>query len=108
MRSAANREHWTDPLSAETRRRLRELHRVRPWRQLKILVLLGLWFGCAALALRLELLSVRVPCWILIGFCLNGLGAFMHEAAAGRHGRYEGSAAECRHAISERHRDPGR
>ena len=81
VRSATKRERWTDPLSAETRRRLRELHRVQQWRQLKILVLFGLWFGCAALALRFELLSVRVPCWILIGFCLNGLGAFMHEGA---------------------------
>ena len=72
---------WSDKLSPRTRERLRELHRIEYWRHLKILLLFGLWFALAAIALEIDSLWVRLPSWILIGFCLNGLGVFMHEGA---------------------------
>ena len=55
--------------------------RSRYWRRLKILVIVSLWLGMAALSIRVDSLWVWVPCWILIGFCLNALGEFMHEGA---------------------------
>ncbi|MCP5113137.1 MAG: hypothetical protein GY953_20090, partial [bacterium] len=68
-------------LSPQTRQRLRELHDIEPWRHLKIFFLVGIWLCSAALALEFESLWVRLPCWVLIGFCLHGLGVFMHEGA---------------------------
>jgi fatty acid desaturase len=72
---------WPESLSQPMRQRLRDLHRIQYWRHLKILVLAGLWFGVAALALEFDSLWLRLPCWIVIGFCLHGLGVFMHEGA---------------------------
>lgn len=73
--------HWAHSLSPAMRDRLRELHRLQHWRRLKIPAIVGFWFVLATLALRSDSLLVRVPCWILIGFCLNALGEFMHEGA---------------------------
>jgi fatty acid desaturase len=68
-------------LSPEVKQRLKELHEVAPQRHLKILVLIGIWIAAAALALEVDSLWVRLPCWVLIGFCLHGLGIFVHEGA---------------------------
>lgn len=74
-------EHWTQRLPPETRRRINELHGIEPWRHLKIPLLFAIWLGTATLAVWGGSLWVSVPCWILIGLCLHGLGVFMHEGA---------------------------
>jgi len=41
---------------------------------MKLLALLAIWGGCAALAINIHSLWVRLPCWIIIGFVLHSLG----------------------------------
>ena len=74
-------ESWKESLTPELRARIAELHKLTVWTRAKILVLLAIWAGCAAIAINVDLLVVQVPCWIVIGFVLHGLGVFMHEGA---------------------------
>ncbi len=67
----------------EIRRRIVDLHQITVWTRLKILALLAIWGGCAALAITIDSLWVRLPCWVIIGFVLHSLGVFMHEGAHG-------------------------
>ncbi len=75
--------HWAHDLTPEARARLRELHQIEPWRLLKVPCFFGAWLGATALAAWSERLWVVVPCCIFAGFCLHGLGVFMHEGAHG-------------------------
>ena len=72
---------WSAQLSPQMRDQLRDLHRIEPWKHGKILLLFAIWFACGAIAIHTPTLWVRIPCWIIIGFCLHGLGVFMHEGA---------------------------
>jgi fatty acid desaturase len=67
----------------EIRRRVAALHRITTWTRLKIVALIVIWGLCAALAIKVDSLLVRLPCWIVIGFVLLTLGVFMHEGAHG-------------------------
>lgn len=74
-------EHWAHRLPGDIRGRLNELHRVEPWRHLKIPLLFAIWLGTAMVAVWSNSLWVSLPCALLIGLCLHGLGVFMHEGA---------------------------
>jgi len=67
----------------DIRRRITALHKITFWTRMKLLALLAIWGGCAALAINIHSLWVRLPCWIIIGFVLHSLGVFMHEGAHG-------------------------
>ena len=74
-------ENWKRSLTPELREKIADLHRLTSWTRWKIVVLLGIWAGCAVLAINVDSLWLRLPCWIVIGFVLHGLGVFMHEGA---------------------------
>jgi fatty acid desaturase len=77
----ADGDAWKRNLSAEQRATVIGWHRTSAWTTGKIPVLFAIWFGCALLAVNVDSLWVRVPCWIVIGFVLHGLAIFMHEGA---------------------------
>jgi len=58
---------------------IRTLHRLRPWWNLKILVLVGVWACAGWTALHVPRLPVRLVCWFLIGATIQGLVILMHE-----------------------------
>jgi len=66
-------------ISVEKKRRIRELHRLNPWSNLKILVFLGIWAGCGLVAVSVPVLPVRLACYFVIGATLQGLAILMHE-----------------------------
>lgn len=72
---------WRAGLDARTRTRLRALHRIEPWRHLKVLALLALWLGPAVVAVRGASWPLVLACWLVMGLSLHGLGVFMHEGA---------------------------
>ncbi len=76
-------DSWKKSLTPELRARIAELHRLTLWTRAKILVLLAIWAVFALAAIHVDSLLVRVPCWIVIGLALHGLGVMMHEGAHG-------------------------
>ena len=76
-------ESWKNDLPPALRARIAELHHLSVWTWLKIPFMFGIWGATALVAVHNESLWIRIPCWILIGFTLHGLGVFMHEGAHG-------------------------
>lgn len=74
---------WAHQLTPELRTRLRELHRIEPRRLLKIPVFFVGCLAAVAVAAWSGRVGVAAPCCVLAGFCLHGLGVFMHEGAHG-------------------------
>jgi len=74
-------ESWRADLTPELRKEIAALHKLSAWTVLKIPALLGIWAICAAAAITVDSLWVRVPCWLMIGFVMHALGVFMHEGA---------------------------
>lgn len=74
---------WRKSITPEMRAKLLELHKLSTWTWAKIPFFIALWFALGALAIKVDSLFVRIPCWIVIGFILHGLGVFMHEGAHG-------------------------
>ncbi|MCA9648207.1 MAG: fatty acid desaturase, partial [Myxococcales bacterium] len=60
---------------------IEKLHEIKAIYNLKILALFALWLGPGALAVYVDSLFVRIPCWIVMGFSLHGLGVVMHDGA---------------------------
>ena len=81
--TAKSTTQWAHGLTPEARQRLRELHRVQPWRLLKVPLFFAACLAAVALAAWSESLWVALPCCVLAGLCLHGLGVFMHEGAHG-------------------------
>jgi fatty acid desaturase len=75
--------HWAHGLTPEARTHLRALHRIEPWRLLKIPAFFGACLAAVAGAAWSERMWVAAPCCIFAGLCLHGLGVFMHEGAHG-------------------------
>lgn len=71
------------PIAMELRQRVRELHAIQPWWNLKILVFAAIWAGAGWIALHTQLLAVRLACHFVIGVTLQGLGIVMHEGVHG-------------------------
>ena len=65
------------------RARVRELTRIHPWWNIKIVFLFALWAGAGALAVTTESTAVRVLGWVLAGAALQSLTIFMHEGVHG-------------------------
>lgn len=74
-------KQWARELTPEMREQIRALHQAEHWKHSKILLLFASWIGCGAIAVHVDLLWVQIPCWIVAGFALHGLGVFMHEGA---------------------------
>lgn len=75
---------WTKELTPEMRAELRELHKLDPWvTARKLALLLGIWAVLGTIAVSVDSLFIRIPCWIVMGFAFHGLGVFMHEGAHG-------------------------
>jgi fatty acid desaturase len=72
---------WKRGMTPEQRATVTAWHQLTPWTTGKIPVVLTIWIGCALIAINVDLLWVQIPCWLIIGFVLHGLGVFMHEAA---------------------------
>ncbi len=66
-------------IPAAKKARIRELHALRPWWNLKALAFAGVWAGAGWTALHVPLLPVRFVCWFLIGATIQGLAILMHE-----------------------------
>ena len=47
----------------------------------KPLILLAIWLACAAIAVTVDEIFVRVLCWIVIGGVLHCFGAFVHDCS---------------------------
>ncbi|MEW6279842.1 MAG: fatty acid desaturase [Candidatus Eremiobacterota bacterium] len=77
-------DSWTRHLSPEVREKLIELHHVNRRAAVRIAVYLGLWATAGSLAVLADSPWLRLPAWVLIGFCLHGLGDFMHMCSHGR------------------------
>jgi fatty acid desaturase len=58
---------------------IRELHRLEPRRNVRVVVFLAIWLVAALVALRLDLLAARLVCYFLIGATIQGLVILMHE-----------------------------
>ena len=74
---------WKDGLTPLLRTQIADLHPVSAWTWLKIPVLFSIWAVAAMAAINNPSWWIRVPCWVVIGFVLHGLGVFMHEGAHG-------------------------
>ncbi len=83
MESSISPSSWKNSLGPEMRESLRKLHELSLWTTLKIPVLLGLWLVFGFLAVKIDNLALRIPCWLIIGYILHSLGIFMHEGAQG-------------------------
>ena len=83
MTTNAVDRRWAHELTPEARTRLRELHRIERWRLLKIPAFFAACFGSTAIAAWSASVWPAAPCCILAGFCLHGLGVFMHEGGHG-------------------------
>lgn len=66
-------------LSPERRARIRALHRLRPWRNLRIVEFLAIWAIAGWTAVHVPILAVRLVCWFVIGATIQGLVILMHE-----------------------------
>lgn len=58
---------------------IRELHRLEPWRNARVLAFVAIWAGAALVALNVPVLAVRLVCYFLIGATIQGLVILMHE-----------------------------
>jgi len=76
-------DSWKDVLTPSLRAQIAELHPVSVWTWLKIPIMFGIWGAAALVAVSNQSLWIRLPCWVVIGFTLHGLGVFMHEGAHG-------------------------
>ena len=74
---------WRDDLTSLQRARIADLHAVSVWTWLKIPLTFLIWGATALAAMNSTSLWFRLPCWIVIGLTLHGLGVFMHEGAHG-------------------------
>lgn len=83
MTADAPTRRWAHDLTPEVRSRLRGLHRIERWRLLKIPVFFAACSAAVAVSAHSESILVGLPCCILAGLCLHGLGIFMHEGAHG-------------------------
>lgn len=72
---------WRRALTPQQRAELAALHRPNAWTQAKPLLLLAIWLVCAAVAINVDSLVVRLLCWLVIGATLHCLGAFVHDCA---------------------------
>jgi fatty acid desaturase len=72
---------WLHSLTPQQRAELAALHRPNAWTQAKPLILLVIWLVCAAVAVKVDSLFVRVLCWIVIGGTLHCFGAFVHDCS---------------------------
>jgi fatty acid desaturase len=78
---APRAQDWKQFLDAEKRAQLAEWHRINWWTPGKALALLAIWGLFGFIAVRVDVLWVQIPCWIVIGFVLHGFGILMHEGA---------------------------
>lgn len=78
---ATKDKSWKELLTPEMRDEIEKLHEIKAIYNLKILALFALWLGPGALAVYVDSLFVRIPCWIVMGFSLHGLGVVMHDGA---------------------------
>ena len=81
MSNQSSAEAWKGRITPEIETKIKELEKIEPAYQVKILVLFGIWLGLGAVAVYVPYLWVRIPCWIIMGFALHGLGVFMHDGA---------------------------
>jgi fatty acid desaturase len=65
------------------RNEIRELHRIRPRKNLVILLFVAIWIACASLVVTFPVWPVRIAGYVLIGASINALGILMHEAIHG-------------------------
>lgn len=72
---------WKSKLTPEIEAKIKELEKNEPKYHAKILLLFAIWLGFGAVAVYVPYLWVRIPCWIMMGFAMHGLGVFMHEGA---------------------------
>ena len=70
-------------LPAAQRAVIRDLHRLNPWWNLKIIVFALLWAGAGTVAIHSSALPVWLACYFIIGATLQGFGILMHEAVHG-------------------------
>ena len=66
-------------LPADTRALIRALHRLEPWRNVRVIVFFAIWLAAAVIALHVPVLAVRLLCYFLIGATIQGLVILMHE-----------------------------
>src|SRR2546425_637350 len=66
-------------LPAEQRALIRALHRLEPWRNVRVILFFGIWLAAALIALHVPVLAVRLLCYFLIGATIQGLVILMHE-----------------------------
>lgn len=66
-------------LAPAKKARIRELHRLNPWCNLKILAFAAIWVAAGYMALHVAWLPVRLVCYFLIGATIQGLVILMHE-----------------------------
>jgi len=81
MEASSATESWRKSLTPEMRKKIAALHKMTFWTYGKIPVLLGIWAICALIAIKVEPLWAKVPCWAMMGFVYHALGVFMHEGA---------------------------
>ena len=74
---------WRKSLTPEMREQLLQLHKLSAWTWAKIPLFFAIWIGLGAVCVYVDSLLVRIPCWMVMGFTLHGLGVFMHEGAHG-------------------------
>ena len=72
---------WRRSLTPQQRAEFAALHRPTAWTQAKPLILLAIWLACAAVAVPVDSIFVRVLCWIVIGGVLHCFGAFVHDCS---------------------------
>src|SRR3989441_2583336 len=66
-------------LPAEQRALIRALHRLEPWRNVRVILFFGIWLAAALIALHVPVLAVRLLCHFLVGATIQGLAILMQE-----------------------------
>ncbi len=74
---------WTETLPEEKRRAIRELHRLRPARNLVALVFVAMWGAAAWALLRWPAWPVQAAGTVLIGAIVVSMVTLMHEGVHG-------------------------
>lgn len=83
--SIAPRENqlWARTLDPEKRAAIRELHRLRPARNLIALLFFGAWAGMALLSHAYPYWPIRAMGYLVIGTAIHALAILMHEGSHG-------------------------
>lgn len=66
-------------LSPEKKAKIRELHTIQPWWNLKIIVFLFIWAVAGFIAVTVDVIMLRILCYFIIGATVHGLGILMHD-----------------------------